>query len=418
MGQSPSSDACNYDSIGLPFLQGCAEFGPRSPTPIQYCGTPAKTSPPGSLLLSVRAPVGKVNLGDQLYGIGRGLCAIVPKLTSHSQFIENTLHIASSELIKVATGSTYDAVTIGDVGNLLVAHPPQSEQAAIARFLDHTTHQVDQLIEANEKLIELLIELKHATIQEAVTGRIDVRKGKPYAKYKDSGVEWLGEVPEHWGVRSLKSLCSQSALYGANLPADSYTTSGTRFLRTTDITEDGTLKRDGVFVPRALVNEYILENKDLLLSRSGSIGRSFLYDREKHGICAYAGYLVRFVPQSRISAEFLYFFTLSEAFTGFLRTSAISSTIENVNGQKYANCPFTVPPLKEQVAIARFLNHTTNQIEQTIGARAKNIELLKEYRTRLIADVVTGKVDVRAAAADLPDLAVEQMNESSRCESN
>lgn len=349
----------------------------------------------------------------------QSLAAIEPN-SSESKFDYLAYYLESQyQQIRALVGDGLrDGLNLEHVKSILTPLPTLVEQTAIVRFLDHTINQIDRLIQANEKLIELLRELKQSTIHEAVTGRFDVRIGKPYAKYKDSGVEWLGDVPEHWGVRSLKRLCSQSALYGANLPASTYTTNGIRFLRTTDITEDGKLQRDGVFVTRSLVTEYILENGDLLLSRSGSIGRSFLHDREKHGTCAYAGYLVRFVPQSRISAQFLYFFTLSGAFTGFLRTSAISSTIENVNGQKYANCPFTVPPFNEQIAIARFLNLTTNQIEQAIGARAKNIELLKEYRTRLIADAVTGKIDVRAIAADLTDSSLKQVNESNRSESN
>ena len=126
-----------------------------------------------------------------------------------------------------------------------------------------------------------------------------IAKLKPYPSYKDSSVKWLGSLPAHWWVRRLKSLCSQHALYGANVTATSYSTMGVRFLRTTDITEDGQLKPGGVFLPEKLVRDYLLTDGDVLISRSGTIGRSFLYDRAKHGRCAYAGYLVRFVPQPR-----------------------------------------------------------------------------------------------------------------------
>ena len=79
MGQSPSSEDCSTERIGLPFLQGCAEFGPDYPLPKQFCRTPAKVSPRGAILVSVRAPVGRFNFSDQRYGIGRGLCAVIPK---------------------------------------------------------------------------------------------------------------------------------------------------------------------------------------------------------------------------------------------------------------------------------------------------------------------------------------------------
>ena len=167
---------------------------------------------------------------------------------------------------------------------------------------------------------------------------------KPYPAYKDSGVEWLGKVPEHWEVRRLKTLCSQSALYGANMAATSYATTGVRFLRTTDITEDGQLKGGGVFLPKELIRDYLLADGDVLISRSGTIGRSLLYRSSSHGPCAYAGYLVRFVPASEVLPRYIFLFTKTQAFAGFLRVMAISSTIENVNGEKYANSPLSVPP--------------------------------------------------------------------------
>ncbi len=90
---------------------------------------------------------------------------------------------------------------------------------------------------------------------------------KPYPAMKDSGVPWLGEVPGHWEVRRLKNLCSRSALYGANVPAIDYTVSGVRFLRTTDITDEGRLKGHGVFLPEDAIREYVLNSGDLLISR-------------------------------------------------------------------------------------------------------------------------------------------------------
>ena len=112
----------------------------------------------------------------------------------------------------------------------------------------------------------------------------------PYSKYKFSGVEWLGKVPAHWEVQRLKNLCSRSSLYGANVPATYYIKEGVRFLRTTDITDTGLLKKSGVFLPNHLVSDYILKDGDLLISRSGTVGRSFLYQSHLHGACSYAGY--------------------------------------------------------------------------------------------------------------------------------
>jgi len=218
---------------------------------------------------------------------------------------------------------------------------------------------------------------------------------KPYPTYKDSGVEWLGKVPEHWEVRRLKQICTRSAIYGANVPAEQYSNTGTRFIRTTDITESGELKKSGVFLPTELVKDYLLENGDLLLSRSGTIGRSFLFDENRHGQCAYAGYLVRFVPNKKVVPKYIFRFTQTTAFDGFLKAIAISSTIENVNGEKYASCLLPLPPLPEQTAIVRFLDYMDRRIKRYINAKQKMIKLLSEYKQALIHQAVTGKIDVR-----------------------
>ncbi len=212
---------------------------------------------------------------------------------------------------------------------------------------------------------------------------------------KDSGVEWLGEVPAEWTVKKLKNVCSQSALYGANIASSQYEEEGVRFLRTTDISDDGVLKNGGVFVQATLIEDYMLNDGDLLISRSGTVGRSFLYKSQHHGLCAYAGYLVRFVPSSNVSPEYLFLFTKTQAFQKFLQVMAISSTIENVNGEKYANAPFCIPPLREQIAIAAFLDRETAKIDMLIERCETAIELFKERRIALISAAVTGKIDVR-----------------------
>ena len=218
---------------------------------------------------------------------------------------------------------------------------------------------------------------------------------KPYPAYKDSGVPWLREVPKHWQVRRLKTLCSRSALYGANVAATSYATGGVRFLRTTDITEDGQLNGRGVFLPQESVDNYLLADGDVLISRSGTIGRSFLYERRIHGPCAYAGYLVRFVPAPIALPKYIFLFTKTHAFAGFLRVKAISSTIENVNGEKYANCPLPLPPHSEQAAIVRFLDHADRRIRRHIRAQQQLIALLEEQKQAIIHQAVTGQIDVR-----------------------
>ena len=214
-----------------------------------------------------------------------------------------------------------------------------------------------------------------------------------YPEYKRTLISGLVNLPAHWQVARLKSLCKRHSLYGANIPATEYLSSGVRFLRTTDITDHGHLTGEGVHLPAQAVTEYILSDGDILVSRSGTVGRSFLYRSDIHGPCAYAGYLVRFVPKTRQIADYIYLFTKTLAFQEFLRTAAISSTIENVNAEKYANCLLPVPPPDEQAAIVRYLDHAEELISRYISAKERLISLLEEQRQAVIHQAVTRGID-------------------------
>ena len=398
MGQSPQSENCNYEQIGVPFLQGCAEFENENPVPIQFCKSPPILCPSGSILLSVRAPVGRLNTADQIYGIGRGLCAVVPNSNHLSKkFTRYLLELIGDELQIVSTGSTYDSVTVGNVGSLLLILPSTSEQTAIVRYLDYMEKRIKKYVQVNKKLVELYNELKKVIIHSVVTRGLDSS-----IQFKESGIEWLGKIPAHWKVAPLKRLCLKSALYGANVSSKRYAKSGVRFLRITDISEDGEIKKGGVFLPKLLVKDYLLKHGDLIISRSGTIGRSFIYESDVHGICSYAGYLVRFVPSTHVAPQYLYLFTKTNAFADFLQMKTISTTIQNVNAEKYANCMFLFPPMSEQNAIVEYLNNVIKKLNLNVNRCNRQIALMQEFRAKLIYDVVTGKLDVREAALNLP----------------
>jgi len=210
-----------------------------------------------------------------------------------------------------------------------------------------------------------------------------------YPKYKPSGVEWIGDVPVGWEVVPFKHRCSRYALYGANMSSEEYVSDGVRFLRTTDISENGELEPDGVYVSPEVAREYLLKDKDILISRSGTIGRAFVFAADVHPECAYAGYLVRFVPTKQLNSRLFFYFTKSAAFSDWLQTQLIFSTIGNVNGQKYAQCRLTLPPLAEQTAIAEFLDRETGKIDGLVAEQRRLMELLKEKRQAVISHAVT-----------------------------
>lgn len=172
MGQSPSSSDYTEEGLGFPFLQGNADFGNYSPTPRVWCSEVKKVCLKNDVLLSVRAPVGAVNVASASYGIGRGLCAIRSK--SNYQYWYYFLLSMSSYLNSIATGSTYVAVSIEDVRNSMACVPPAHEQAKITSYLNERTERIDRIVTAINYQLEKLKDLRKALINDVVTGKIKV----------------------------------------------------------------------------------------------------------------------------------------------------------------------------------------------------------------------------------------------------
>ena len=392
MGQSPPSEEYNSDSLGAPFLQGNADFGPHHPTPKIYCPTARKHAIPGDILLSVRAPVGAINIADQEYGIGRGLCAICPR-TNHLErrYAKYLLEVARTELHIVATGTTYDAVTVDDVSNITCVVPPLSEQTQIANFLDRKTRQIDEIICIKEQRIELLQERRTVLINQVVTKGLD-----PNVEMKPSGVEWIGEIPKHWTMTRLKYL--GESIIGLSYKPEDVTDdkNGTLVLRASNIQNGKPSFLDNVYVNAEVDEKLRLKAGDILIcSRSGSrelIGKNMTITKKLEGITFGVFMTVFRTKFFRFISHFLNSQVFKNQSGLFLTTTINQLTINTLN-----NFLICFPTDEgEQAQIATFLNHRTQQIDELIAAEQRKIELLKEYRQSLISEVVTGKVDVRS----------------------
>ena len=290
------------------------------------------------------------------------------------------------------------------IGSMAVVRPSLPEQTAIVRFLDHADRRIRRYIRAKQKLIALLEERKLAIIHQAVTGKIDVRTGKPYPSYKDSGVEWLGEVPKHWEVTALGHRYSQCL--GKMLDSKRITGSHLlSYLRNTDVQWDRinieNLPTMDIF-PREY-DRYTVQHGDLLVCEGGEVGRCALWT-DQLAICGFQKALHRLRPRNAEQdvSRFMYY-VLRAAAKGHAFTDGHLSTIAHLTGDKLRTHRFPFPPIPAQNRIVQYLDRTTGDIEMNANRVGHQIELSREYRTRLIADVVTGKLDVREAAAELPD---------------
>jgi len=214
---------------------------------------------------------------------------------------------------------------------------------------------------------------------------------KKYPKYKDSGVKWIGEIPEQWEVSKPKYETLKPVRYGLNISSDTYKEEGVRFIRITDITESGELSDNDSpkYLNRTDVpTEFLLNKFDLLLCRSGhTVGKSYFHQVD--GEYTSGGYLVRFNFGNYDFSKYFIYITKSDFYWDWIKLSTIVSTIENVNGEKYSNFDFPLPSLPEQSQIVDFLDHKTTIIDDLIQKKYRKIELLKEHRTSIINNTVT-----------------------------
>ena len=276
-----------------------------------------------------------------------------------------------------------------DFGQVVSLLPPRKEQDAIVEYLDEKMAKIDAAIAQQQKMIDLLNERKQIIINRAVAKGLN-----PNAKMKDSGVEWIGEVPEHWEVRKLKYLLNASLMYGANESAESEDESYPRYIRITDIDEDGNLRPDTFrSLPPTKAEPYLLKKGDLLFARSGATaGKTYLFNEDIKA--CFAGYLIKASLKGTLLPEYLNYYTKSGIYDNWKKSIFIQATIPNIGAEKYANLQITLPSIKEQKDIVKHLDVETDKINQVVRNCQKQISLLQERKQIVINEVVTGKAKV------------------------
>ena len=214
-------------------------------------------------------------------------------------------------------------------------------------------------------------------------------------RMKDSGIEWIGEIPEDWEVRRIKHLIAFPLQYGANETGEDFDEMLPRYIRITDISANNELKNDGkLSLSNDKAKGYILQDGDVLFARSGAtVGKTFYYKGE-YGLACFAGYMIRLTADSRkISGRFIYYYTLSKAYAEWTNMIFIQATIQNISAEKYSELHMPVPPLPQQEKIIHFLDSRCAEIDAVIAAKQRQNELLKEQRQSIIFEAVTKGLD-------------------------
>ncbi len=315
-----------------------------------------------------------------------------------SNFIHWQLH--GLDLMKVLYGlgsGLRQNLSWNDFKRLPLPLPSLAEQRQISRYLDWQTSKINKFIKAKKKLIALLKEQRQNIINEAVTKGIN-----PNVKMKDSGVEWLGEIPEHWNVVALKHFCriQNGVTLGTNYYGGKFVSRP--YLRVANVQNGYFLLEDikNIEIPEQDVWRYELQFGDVLITEGGDLdklGRGFVWESQING-CLHQNHIfaVR-VNRSKLLPEFLsvilntrpgreYFILKSKKTTNLASTN--STTVK----------AFLIPflSISEQQSIVDHIAQETALINKTITRAEREIELIQEYRTRLVSDVVTGKIDVRS----------------------
>lgn len=270
--------------------------------------------------------------------------------------------------------------------------PPLHEQQRIADFLDTKCSILDRTIDAVSRQIEDLEKYKKALITKTVTKGI-CKKGEPERAMKDSGVEWIGEVPEEWSVKRLKYVLD-SIRNGAPAAAVEYSPELPRYIRISDITKDNKLKNDNKqSIASNASKGFILDKEAVLISNAGTIGKPFFFNpNEIKEQCSFACQLIEAItkPDTMLN-KYLYYFILSDTYINWVNRIFTQTTIKHATATQHKNLPVTVPPLAEQQQIADYLDEKCKNIDNRVQKRRQQLEWLKEYKKSLIFDYVTGK---------------------------
>lgn len=297
-------------------------------------------------------------------------------------------------IISRSVGISYPAINASDIMQLEIPLPPLPEQQAIAAFLDTQTTRIDALIAEYEKLIALLKEKRQALISHAVTKGLN-----PDVPMKDSGVEWLGIVPEHWDATKLMYITSRISSGKTPLGgSEVYVDEGVLFLRSQNVYDEGLRLDDVVFITPetdgGMLSSRVIPGDVLLNITGASIGRTCIVPEQfptanvNQHVCA-----IRLTRE--ISAHYIGWFLKSSMVKAVIQHSQDGAAREGLTFQDIGNMWVALPPLPEQQAIAAYLDNETAQMDALIHQAETGIDLLKERRTTLISDAVTGKIDVR-----------------------
>jgi type I restriction enzyme S subunit len=352
-----------------------------------------KKVPSGSLLFSFKLSVGKVGFADLDLYTNEAIASFLPS----SSVDLNYLYYAAPLFIpNYGQENIYGALLLNQdrINSSKMEMPNITEQVIIVDYLDKKTAHIDNLIKEKQTFIKLLEEKRQALISHVVTKGLDDK-----VEMKDSGVEWIGDVPKHWVVSPLKHLTSK--IGSGKTPsggAEAYVDNGVTFLRSQNIYNDGLRLNDVVYITNethiSMKNSAVMDGDVLLNITGGSIGRSCLFKlgiadvNVNQHVC-----IIR--PKSKTISDYLALVISSDVVSEQVSFSQTGAGREGLNFVEIGKFDIPYPPIDECFKIVNFCKVKIAKIKSLVDHTKDSIELLKERRSALISAAVTGKIDVR-----------------------
>ena len=326
------------------------------------------------------------------------ICTVLrPQESVQGGFIHHLLRSVSfqEEFYRFGKGIVADlwSTNYSAMSGITLAMPPLEEQESIATFLDHETAKIDALIAEQQRLIELLQEKRLAVISHAVTKGLN-----PDAPMKDSGVEWLGEVPEHWEILELKHLkkVGSSITYGI-VQAGPHIDEGIPYIRTSDMAGDRlwleTCQRTSAEIDQSYARSKV-EAGDLVIAIRATVGKTLEVPTELHGANLTQG-TAKFSPGAKVNGQFVKASFDADYCQSQIMSSAKGATFLEITLDTLRRLKLAIPPPKEQGEIVQYLAGATSGIGELLLAAEQTNGLLQERRSALISAAVTGQIDVR-----------------------
>ena len=382
MGQSPDSKYYSEEEVGLPFLQGCAEFQGRHPKHAIYCSHSKKIGSAGSILLSVRAPVGRLNIANRDYVIGRGLAAL--KGTRVTQdFLEHFLVFQEPRFRLASQGSTFEAINSSELKQWRILHPKdKAEQAKIAAVLS----AMHRAIEETEALIAKQQRIKTGLMQDLLTRGIDEHgnlRSEQTHEFKDSP---LGRIPAGWAVATLNQLTPTDAPIGYGIvQPGAYDPSGVRVAGIYTISSDFEKWHMSSSAIEAAYQRSRIRPGDVLLSIKGSTGRVGVVPPSIQGNISRE--IARIRPTAALNPHFIRFQLLSNSYQRYLLNAEVGTTRAELSIKVLRELSVAVPPRAEQNKIALRLASA----ERHLNATHLWLKKLRRVKTGHMQELLTGK---------------------------